>query len=228
MTTKKKNQYFTKVHESAIVQYALSDSKEEKTRLYIDYIQPAFNEMVEKIVYTYKFNNLPNIEVLKDDCKVWLTTILDKYDPSKKSKAFSYFSVITKNWFIAKIKKNVKASTREISYEHLINEKDVYPFQEMNQNPYEEDRERAEFFAHLREKLAGWEGETTKEKDKKVLQAITILMESANDIEIFNKKAIYLYMREITGLNTKQIVSTLNRTRIKYRVFKASWDEGEY
>jgi hypothetical protein len=184
--------------------------------------------MVEKIVYTYKFNNLPNIEVLKDDCKVWLTTILDKYDPSKKSKAFSYFSVITKNWFIAKIKKNVKASTREISYEHLINEKDVYPFQEMNQNPYEEDRERAEFFAHLREKLAGWEGETTKEKDKKVLQAITILMESANDIEIFNKKAIYLYMREITGLNTKQIVSTLNRTRIKYRVFKASWDEGEY
>ena len=55
-----------------------------------------------------------------------------------------------------------------------------------------------------------------------------ILMESANDIEIFNKKAIYLYMREITGLNTKQIVSTLNRTRIKYRVFKTSWDEGEY
>ena len=225
---KKKNQYFTKVHEEAIIKYALSDSKEEKTRLYIDFIQPAFEEMVEKIVYTYKFNTLPNIEVLKEDCKIWLTTILDKYDPSKKSKAFSYFSVITKNWFIAKIKKNIKASTREISYEHLINEKEAYPFQELAENPYEELREKEEFFAHLREKLTSWEGEANKERDKKVLQAIMILMESANDIEIFNKKAIYLYMREITGLNTKQIVSTLNRTRIKYRVFKTSWDEGEY
>ena len=35
-------------------------------------------------------------------------TILDKYDPSKGSKAFSYFSVITKNWFIHKVKRQQK------------------------------------------------------------------------------------------------------------------------
>ena len=223
----KKNQYFTKIHEEAIIQYALSEGKQKKTRLYVDYIQPAFNEMVEKIVYTYKFNNLPNIEVLKDDCKIWLTTILDKYDPNKKSKAFSYFSVITKNWFIAKIKKNAKACSREVSYENLINEADAYPFQEAIENPYETMRERGEFFSHLRAHLEEWRGEAHKEKDQKVLEAITILFESAGEIEIFNKKAIYLYMREITGLNTKQIVSTLNRTRIKYRAFKEEWDDGE-
>ena len=103
-----KNMYFTKIHEVAIVQYASSSDLTEKTKLYGELIQPAFNELVDKIVYTYKFNNLPNINYLKDDCKVWLTTILNKYDPNRGSKAFSYFSVITKNWFIHKVKQNSK------------------------------------------------------------------------------------------------------------------------
>ena len=85
-----KNLYFTKIHEEAIVQYARSSDLSEKTKLYSTLIQPAFNELVDKIVYTYKFNNLPNIDYLKDDCKVWLTTILDKYNPDRGSKAFSY------------------------------------------------------------------------------------------------------------------------------------------
>ena len=83
--------YFTKVHEEAIIEYAKTDSIERRSELYIDLIQPAFNEMVDKIVYTYKFTSLPNIDYLKDDCKVWLTMILDKYDPDKGYKAFSYF-----------------------------------------------------------------------------------------------------------------------------------------
>ena len=58
-----------------------------------------------------------------------------------------------------------------------------------------------------------------KENDLKVYQAIVILFESKEDIEIFNKKAIYLYMRELTGLNTKQVVNNLNKMRVKYRVF---------
>jgi hypothetical protein len=71
-------------------------------------------EMVNKIIFTYRFTSLPNIDFLRDDCKVWLTTILDKYDPNKGSKAFSYFSVVTKNWFIHKVKKNASRSKKEI------------------------------------------------------------------------------------------------------------------
>ncbi len=52
-------------------------------------------------------------------------------------------------------------------------------------------------------------------------------MENIDQIDIFNKKAIYLYLREITGLNTKQIVSCLNKMRIKYRNFKKKWNQGE-
>jgi hypothetical protein len=69
-----------------------------------------------------------------------------------------------------------------------------------------------------------WDSEELKQNDDKVLQAVKILLENPDRIEIFNKKAIYLYIREITNLNTKQIASSLNRLRDKYRDFKLDWE----
>ena len=221
---RKKNNYFTKVHEDAIVRYALTDSKSERTDLYIDFIGPAFDEMVDKIVYTYKFNNLPNIDYLKDDCKLWLITILDKYDVTRKSKAFSYFSVITKNWFIHKVKQNSKRLKRDLQYDELTDETEIEQF--ITENSYEHNREQKEFWQHLHGEMDKWESLKLKDTERKVLQAIKILFNSTDDIEIFNKKAIYLYMREITGLNTKQIVNNLNRIRKRYRIFKVEWEKG--
>jgi len=221
---RKKNNYFTKVHENAIVSYALTDDKIIRTELYIELIGPALDEMVDKIVYTYKFNNLPNIDYLKDDCKIWLMTILDKYDPNKKSKAFSYFSVITKNWFIHKVKQNSKKLKRDLQYESITSE--VESEQLVEENSYEIDRETFEFWQHLFKEMESWEKLKLKENEKKVLEAIKILFNSIDEIEIFNKKAIYLYMREITGLNTKQIVNNLNRIRKRYRNFKSEWVKG--
>ena len=63
-----KNLYFTKVHEKAIVEYCSTQDLRIRTELYESLIQPAFNEMVDKIIFTYKFNILPNIDFLKDDC----------------------------------------------------------------------------------------------------------------------------------------------------------------
>ena len=65
-----------------------------------------------------------------------------------------------------------------------------------------------------------------KENDLKVYKAINILFESKDDIDIFNKKAIYLYLREITGLNTKQIVNSLQKFRKRHHNFKQDWDGG--
>ena len=93
------------------------------------------------------------------------------------------------------------------------------------ENPYPAAREHEEFVASLKGEILSWERADLKENEEKVLAAIKILFESAEDIEIFNKKAIYLYLREITGLNTKQIVNSLNKIRMKYRGFKQGWDE---
>tara|TARA_R100000808_G_C2155443_1_gene167943 strand:+ start:6817 stop:7515 length:699 start_codon:yes stop_codon:yes gene_type:complete len=220
-----KNHYFTSVHEDAIIKYASTDDIELRSKLYIEYIQPAFDQMVDKIIYTYRFTTLPNIDYLKADCKVWLTTILNKYDPSKGSKAFSYFSVVTKNWFIHKVKRTQKRNQTEIFMEDLLNEleEDL-----ISHDPtYEQKRTEVEFWTSLDNEIDTWDSFMLKENEKKVLMAVRILLDSADTIEIFNKKAIYLYLREITGLNTKQVVNNLNKLRKRYRTFKQKWENGE-
>ena len=224
-TRKNKNYYFTSDHEDAIIKYTNTDCIRIRTELYVKWIEPAFSEMVDKIVFTYKFTNLPNCDVLRDECKIWLMTILDKYDPNKGSKAFSYFSVITKNWFIHKVKRQQKQRRREVDYDN-IPKKFEEEFLSTTES-YVTNREEEEFWTSFYGELKSWDSSTMKENDLKVYQAINILFESKDDIEIFNKKAIYLYLREITGLNTKQIVNSLKKFKKKYYSFKQDWQNGE-
>lgn len=222
-----KRLYFTQEHEDAIIAYNNSTDSRERTILYAKYIQPAFNEMVDKIVFTYKFTTLPNIEDLREECKIYLTTILHKYNPDKGSKAFSYFSVITKNWFIHKVKKTNQKSKREIDIEDLtVDHQLEYASVRIK---YEQEREDEEFWDLLWKEIEGWEKLKLKANEEKVLKAVKILLEDRDNPNlIFNKKAIYLYIREITGLNTKQVVNNLNKLRAKYRVFKHRWEEGKF
>tara|TARA_B100000214_G_scaffold301424_1_gene231863 strand:+ start:1239 stop:1973 length:735 start_codon:yes stop_codon:yes gene_type:complete len=225
---RKKNNYFTKVHENAIIEYTNTDCLKRRTELYVQFIQPALDEMVDKIIYTYKFTTLPNIDTLKDECKIWLTTILDKYDPNKGSKAFSYFSVVTKNWFIHKVKKNSARTKKEISYEEMIEtgrheiRQTVAP-----DETYMHRRLEFEFWNLLLGQMDKWNVDSLKPNEKKVLEAVKILLNNVDDIDIFNKKAVYLYLREITGLNTKQVVSNLNKLREKYKLFRHKWNRGQ-
>ena len=221
----KKNHYFTQVHEDAIVKYALTNDRELRSKLYEEYIQPAFDDMVDKIIYTYRFTTLPNIDYLRADCKVWLTTILSKYDPNKGSKAFSYFSVVTKNWFIHKVKRTKKRLQTEVFMEDILNEADENLVSD--EPNYYEKRSEVEFWMSLNNEIDTWDSFMIKENEKKVLMAVRILMDSADQIEIFNKKAIYLYLREITGLNTKQVVNNINKLRKRYRTFKTKWENSE-
>lgn len=178
--------------------------------------------MVDKIVFTYKFTNLPNIEDLKQECKVWLVTILDKFDAKKGSKAFSYFSVITKNWFIHKVKKY--SSGKEVSLEEITQE-----FEEehlFTTNGYHEERESKEFWTALWTEINSWDTSNLKSNEKKVYESIRILLKDPDNIEIFNKKAIYLYIRELTGLSTKQIVISLKKFKNRYNYFIIKWNKG--
>ena len=206
---RRKNLYFTKVHEEAVVKYASTNDNKIRTELYIEFLEPAFSEMVDKIIYTYKFTTLPNIDVLRDECKIWLATILNKYDPDRGSKAFSYFSVITKNWFIHKVKKNSISNRREVEYDNI-------------------PKHIEEYWQHFWQELNSWDVEIMKPNEKKVYEAVKIILENSDDIEIFNKKAVYLYLREITGLNTKQVVNNLARMRKKFADFQKKWNRGDF
>jgi hypothetical protein len=222
--SKKKNSniYFGPKHEKAIIEYSKECNSSKRESLYREIIEPVFEQMINKIVFTYKFNLLPNIDDLKIECKGWLTTVLNKFDPEKGSKAFSYFSVITKNWFIHKVKKNSDRMKKEAFFEDL--KKESKEPELVIYNEYEEEREKEEYYNVLIAELLDWESDTNlKINEKKVLQAVMILLKNPQDIEIFNKKAIYLYIREMTGLNTKQVASNLTSLKQRYKIFRQSW-----
>jgi DNA-directed RNA polymerase specialized sigma subunit len=220
------NHYFTEVHQKAIVDYNNSTSRQEREQLAKKYIIPAFSEMVDKIVFTFKFNStLPNSEDLRNECKIWLITVVDKYDPAKGYKAFSYFSVITKNWFIQKVKQNNSKRRRESYFDELPKalEEEYLSIE----HPYHPERETREFWENFYKEVKGWPTAQMKPNERRVYDAMMILFDDSENIEIFNKKAIYLYVREITGLNTKQVVNNLNKLRIRYRTFRKNWDNGD-
>ena len=74
--------------------------------------------------------------------------------------------------------------------------------------------------------LDKWDNQDLKENERKVLNAIIDLFDNVDQLEIFNKKAIYMHIRELTNLNTKQVVNNLNKLRTRYRTFKKGWNEG--
>lgn len=219
---RKSKKYFTKgVHEKAILEYIDSADLKKRNELYVTIIQPAFFEMVNKIVYKYKFASLPNIKSLIQECETHLVTILSKFDREKGSKAFSYFSVITKNWFIHKAKKYALQCKKEIQHEEISKPIEIEYLSTCNH--YVEDRIKKEFLNDLLIEIDRWGTLELKSNEEKVLYAIKILLKSADELEIFNKKAIYIYSREITNLNTKQILSALNKFRSLYKDFRNRW-----
>ena len=181
-TPDKTKLYFTKQHEDAIVEYTSNQDPKIRQHLYRTLIGPAFNEMVNKIVYTYKFNSLPNIDDLKEECKTWIITVLAKFDPTKGSKAFSYFSVITKNWFIHKVKKVNRQAKKEIFLDDTDEKRDINSKHLMTYNDYDKTRETTEFWSHLWVEIENWKKLELKPNEKKVLEAICILLEKPDAI----------------------------------------------
>jgi len=93
---------------------------------------------------------------------------------------------------------------------------------------YIDDRIENEFWKYLMAEMEGWKKLQMTENEKIVYDAVRTLFNSADELDILNKKAVYLYLREITGLNTKQIVSQLNKMRKRYKSFKNNWDNCKF
>ena len=139
-------------------------------------------------------------------------------------------SVITKNWFIHQVKNNSKKLSREVSYEEVFIAQGLdhaYPQMIITRHEYLDSKLEEEFWFNLLSNVDKWILNTNKHNEKIVLKAIKIILESVDEIEIFNKKAIYLYIREITGLNTKQIANCLIKIKKRYGVFKKRWEQGK-
>lgn len=224
---KKGNNYFDEKTQEAIVDFQNEPDIEERKRIFVARIQPAFSKLVENVIFVYKFHMLGNIDVLKNDCISFLFETITKFNASKGHKAFSYFNVVAKNWFIQKVKNYKKKNRTEISFDKDL----IIKLENKNHQAvtfsFEDGLLKEEFIKLLKEETLRWRGKFEKEQEKKVLEAVIILLSNPDVIPLYNKKSIYLYIREMTGLNTKQVVTNLNKLKRKYLNFKKRYYNGE-
>lgn len=247
-----RNLYFTEIHEQAVRDYVLSNDIDERNKIYSKILQPVFREIIDKIVCTFKFTNLPNIGVEKDVCEVWLQQNIDKFKPEKGLKAFSYFSVIVKNYFFALGKDQKKSLSREIEKDEvsfLLEKKYI-----TSDNVYEQSREKKEFLDDFWQELLFWERQIPlTDNDRKVLISIKglfadgswydLLEESFHELDKyitdqreldkmrrkfsqnrFLKVKIYELIEEDTKLSRKQIGQSVKKFKEFYLTFKQESD----
>src|SRR5271165_2927161 len=82
--------YFDDVTQASIVKFQFEPDIEQKKKIFIEEIRPAFLKLIENIIFVYKFHSLGAIELLKNDCLSFLFENLYKFDGTKGHKAFSY------------------------------------------------------------------------------------------------------------------------------------------
>jgi hypothetical protein len=157
----------------------------------------------------------------------FLFETLPKWDRTKGFKAFSYFNLVAKHWYIQRYKNNKKKTKSDIYFDKTIIDKIEKEDIITKDTSFESKIIDAEFYELLKEEVRKWRFKFEKKQEKLVIESVILLLSNPDLISIYNKKAIYLYLREITGLNTKQIVTNLSKFKKKYDQFRVKYNSGD-
>lgn len=215
-----KKQYFTYITQEAIVAYNKESSYALRNKIYREYIDYPFNKLVENIYHTFKFSyfDIP-YEDIKCEVVAFLNEKINKYTEGK-GKAFSYFSIIAKNYLIIQNNANYLKFKRRTETSQIDDSRDVV--NEMTLSNYQESLKD---FVKL---WCEWYDNNmnmifTNRKDILVADTILELFRMADNIENFNKKAIYILIRERTGLKTQNITKVINVMRQDFKKMLQSY-----
>jgi hypothetical protein len=222
MGRKRKNYYFTDTTEKAIIRYNASDDPVLKNKIYNDHIRSAFDKLCENIIHTFKFYYFDtSSEEVKHEVVSFLVMNMHKFKEGK-GKAFSYFSIVAKNYLILNNNKNYKMGKLQSEMSVLD-----YKRNTMSENADAESKENSVIFVDELQRF--WDENLTnifhRQKDIKVADAVLHMFRMKENIENFNKKALYILIREMTGSNTQHITRIINvmkkyNDRLKYEFFK--------
>ena len=213
---KKNTQYFTQDTEDAIVLYNHTLDQTERDILYRTRIHYPFFKLTENIIHTFKFyyTEVDNIEDLQHEVITFLLTKLHLFDPSKGAKAYSYFGTIAKRYLINSNNKNYKKRVEKAPVSEIeSNESFSYRIDEGS-----ESDKLIHFIDQYVEYCTDNINELFPKKvDSQIADAILELFRKRESIDIFNKKALYIYIREIIDAKTPKITKIADKL---YDIFK--------
>ena len=213
---KSKSNYFNEDTEAAIIRYNKSTDPDDRARIFSDHIYYPFYKLAENIIHTFKFYYTDTDDV--EDLKHKIVTLLleekiHKFNPEVGAKAYSYFGTIVKRWLINYNNKNYKQLKRRGTLEEYEAES-LEP-----EEIYDSNSITLSEFIDLYVQTMYSELDTLfkSESDRKIADAILTIFKTRMDIEILRKKALYIYIREMTDCKTSHLTSVI--TVLKQRFY---------
>tara|TARA_R110001632_G_scaffold107960_1_gene217794 strand:+ start:199 stop:972 length:774 start_codon:yes stop_codon:yes gene_type:complete len=211
-----KKQYFTPDTDAAIKEYLSTSNQDERDTIFKDRIWYPFYKLAENLIHTFKFyyTEVDDLEDLKHEVICFLLEKLDYFKPEKGTKAFSYFSIVGKNYLILYNNNNYKKKKAKVDV--IKADEDDGVLRQLGRDDRKQDiKDFIDYYTEYVDKYMFTMFK--KDKDRRVCDAINILFKRRENLEIFNKKALYIYIREMTEVDTPIITKVTKILRKKYK-----------
>jgi len=213
---KSKANYFTTETEEYIKKYNQSEDQEYRNKIFTDHIYLPFYKLAENIIHTFKFyyTDVDKIEDLKHEIvSVLLEQKIMKFDPDNGAKAYSYFGTIVKRWLINYNNKNYKKL------------KQIGSFDDMEESYNPDNNVESEGSITLSNFIDEWiiqvdsnlEEILPREEEQKIGDAVLTLFKTRGDLDIFKKKALYIYIREMTDCDTPKLTRVISTLKADFK-----------
>ena len=218
---KKSKNYFTQDTENAIVLYNNTPDPKTRSDIYAREIHYPFFKLTENIIHTFKFyhTEVENLEHLQHEIITFLLSKIHLFDPTRGAKAYSYFGTIVKRWLILYNTKNYNKKIKKVPVDNLTKDNSTYVYE---QKDYTKEKDELSeyielFLEHTTDNIYEL---FPKKNDAQIADAILELFRKRETIEVFNKKALYIYIREMVDVKTPKITKIADKL---HDIFKSRY-----
>jgi hypothetical protein len=212
--------YFTEDTEAAIVQFNQTTDMDEREKIYRTYIERPLDKLAENVINRFKF---PYVNHTFDDTKrqvvSFLVINLHKFR-GEKGRAFAYFSIVAKNYLILHNTNGWKEEKRSVTLSDEIHDEwveidEVIQLESPDEHQHEDIKEYVELIVKF------WDANLArifkKKRDIQIAGAVVDLIRRADSIECFNKKYLYMLIREATDCKTSYITKVVNKMAVYHQ-----------
>ncbi len=224
---KESNIYFTSDTEEAILEYLRTKNPAKRNEIFNSRIDYAFHKLAENIIHTFKFyyTEVNTIDELKHEVVAFLLEKLHLYK-QEKGKAYSYFGTIAKRYLILYNNANYKKLKEKAAVDEVDEDKSILIELTNEETNNTSINAFVDYFVkyvdkHLFELFP-------KDDDARTADAVVELFRKRENLDIFNKKGIYIYIREITDQSTPQITKVIKRLKSIYKQLFSEYLEHGY
>ena len=224
---KESNIYFTSDTEEAILEYLRTKNPAKRNEIFNSRIDYAFHKLAENIIHTFKFyyTEVNTIDELKHEVVAFLLEKLHLYK-QEKGKAYSYFGTIAKRYLILYNNANYKKLKEKAAVDEIDEDKSILIELTNEETNNTSLNAFVDYFVkyvdkHLFELFP-------KDDDARTADAVVELFRKRENLDIFNKKGIYIYIREITDQSTPQITKIIKRLKSIYKQLFSEYLEHGY